>query len=86
MTTQGARPPGTFTPSSSRDGRNIPVDWIKITYDAGNPAPDTDLYAAAAGHVSVTALSVNLTSEASNDLLREAFNGGPAPIPSEEPA
>lgn len=75
VTTQGQRPPGTFTPIPGHDGRNIPFDWVKITYDAGNPPAGTDLEAAAAGHVTVTALSVDLTSAPFNERLRTVFAG-----------
>jgi 5'-nucleotidase len=75
VTSQGQRPPGTFTPIAGHDGRNIPFDWVKITYDPGDPAPGTDLEAAAAGHVTVTALSLDLTSEAFNERLRGVFAG-----------
>ncbi|GLZ50239.1 5'-nucleotidase SurE [Actinomycetospora sp. NBRC 106375] len=86
VTVQGRRPPGTFTPVAGRDGRNIPLDWIKITYDAGDPPAGTDLQAAAAGHVSVTALSVDLTSEAANEHLRGVFAERPASVRTEESA
>jgi len=73
MTRLGQRHIGTFKPMVGIDGRNIPYYWIKVSYDPGNPAPDTDLAAVTAGYVAVTALSMDLTSPELNARLAAEF-------------
>jgi 5'-nucleotidase len=64
LTTQGQRPPGTFSIDARVDARQQPYYWVKITYAAGNELPDTDLEAIAAGAVSVTPIKMDFTDYA----------------------
>lgn len=73
LTRLGQRHLGTFKPIAGIDGRNIPFYWIKISHNPGEQPPDTDLAAASAGHVAVTALSMDLTSPELNARLEAQF-------------
>jgi 5'-nucleotidase len=73
----GQRRPGTFTPMGGLDGRNIPYYWIKVRYDPGEQAEDTDLYTVADGRVAVTALSMDLTAPRLNERLSDHLSTRP---------
>lgn len=75
VTRQGARRPGSFKPVPGRDGRNVPFYWMKIDYDPGAPAADTDLAAIRDGAVSITAMQVDLTCDRFAAVLRRKFDG-----------
>lgn len=61
LTTQGQRPPGTFTIDARIDARNQPYFWVKIMYPKGNEHPETDLEAVAANAISVTPIKMDFT-------------------------
>lgn len=73
ITRLGNRKPGTFKPVGGLDGRNIPYYWVKVSYNAGEPEAGTDLAAVTAGHVAVTALSMDLTAPSLNERLTTQF-------------
>lgn len=61
LTTQGQRPPGTFSIDARIDARSQPYYWVKITYASGNEHPQTDLQAIAERAVSVTPIKMDFT-------------------------
>ncbi len=64
LTTQGQRPPGSFSIVPRVDARAQPYYWVKIAYTSGNEFTDTDLHAIAAKAVAVTPIKMDFTDEA----------------------
>ena len=64
LTTQGQRPPGSFSIDARVDARNQPYYWVKIAYTKGNEHPETDLEAIAARAISVTPIKMDFTDHA----------------------
>ena len=73
ITTQGRRPPGTFTPVRRIDERHVPYYWIKIAYTAGGHEPGTDLEAVRDGAVSITPLQLDMTDRGKMGALEVMF-------------
>ncbi|MCX7169250.1 MAG: 5'/3'-nucleotidase SurE [Proteobacteria bacterium] len=73
ITTQGQRLPGSFRPIPGRDGRSAPFYWIKIAYDIGDPAAETDLAAIRDKAVSVTPLHLDMTAYSFAERLKPLF-------------
>ena len=73
LTTQGQRPPGSFTLDPRIDARNVPYYWVKISYQQGGEDPETDLEAIAANAISVTPLQLDLTHHAWRAALAEGM-------------
>jgi 5'-nucleotidase len=73
LTTQGQRPPGSFTLDPRIDARNVPYYWVKISYQKGGEDPETDLEAIAANGISVTPLQLDLTHHAWRAELAEGM-------------
>ena len=61
VTKQGQRPPGSFTLDARIDARNVPYDWVKISYQKGGEHNETDLEAIDRNAISVTPLQLDLT-------------------------
>jgi 5'-nucleotidase len=64
VTTQGQRPPGSFTIDPRIDARNRPYYWVKIDYTDGEKKRETDLNAIHENAVSVTPLQLDFTNHA----------------------
>lgn len=75
LTSQGQRLPGSFKPLRRTDGRNIPYWWIRIAYDTGAPAADTDLAAIQERAVSVTPLKMDMSDAEFRERLAARFDG-----------
>ena len=73
VTTQGQRPPGSFTIEPRTDARNQPYFWVKISYPDGDTITDTDLDAVAANAVSVTPIKMDFTDHAWRGRLGQAL-------------
>lgn len=69
----GRRKPGTFTPRSGADGRNVPYHWIKVAYELGEPEVGTDLHAIKEQAISITPLNIDMTHSAYCDTLKNHF-------------
>lgn len=74
VVTAGKRRSRAFHPMEGIDGRNIPLYWIKVNYDAGPAARDTDLEAIQDKAISITAMQVDMTSHAANAELKALFS------------
>ena len=70
VTSQGHRPPGSFTIEPRVDARNQPYYWVRINHIQGNELPGTDLSAIALNKISVTTIKMNFTDEKWNDCLK----------------
>ena len=64
LTTQGQRPPGSFSIVPRVDARAQPYYWVQIAYTSGNLLDDTDLHAIADKAISVTPIKMDFTDEA----------------------
>ncbi len=64
LTTQGQRPPGSFSIMPRVDARAQPYYWVKIAYTSGNEFTDTDLHAIANKAVAVTPIKMDFTDTA----------------------
>ena len=73
LTSQGQRPPGSFTIDARIDARAEPYYWVKIAYTDGEKAADTDLHAIAELAISVTPIRMNFTDEAWRGALQNAL-------------
>ncbi len=62
VTSQGQRPPGSFTIDARIDARRVPYFWVKISYKEGEKHPETDLHAIHEKAVSVTPIQLDLTN------------------------
>lgn len=61
LTTQGRRPPGSFSIDPRIDARSQPYYWVRITYTNGAKDPATDLHAIEEKAISVTPIKMNFT-------------------------
>ncbi len=62
VTSQGQRPPGSFTIDSRIDARHVPYFWVQMSYKEGEKITDTDLHAIHENAISVTPLQLDLTN------------------------
>ena len=69
LTTQGQRPPGSFSILRRVDARAQPYYWVKIAYTTGNEFADTDLHAIAHKAVAVTPIKMDFTDNAWRERL-----------------
>ena len=74
-TTQGQRPPGSFTIDARIDARNVPYFWVKMSYKEGEKHPETDLHAIHENAVSVTPIQMDLTNHAWRASLASIIDG-----------
>ena len=74
LTTQGLRPPGSFSIVPRVDARAQPYYWVKIAYTTGNALPDTDLQAIAERAVAVTPIKMDFTDDAWRRHLASELN------------
>ncbi len=63
VTSQGQRPPGSFTIDSRIDARHVPYFWVKMSYKEGEKEPETDLHAIHEKAISVTPIQLNMTNK-----------------------
>jgi 5'-nucleotidase len=61
LTTQGQRPPGSFTIDPRIDARGQPYFWVKISYPEHAAPSGTDLDAVAARAIAVTPVRMDMT-------------------------
>ena len=73
LTSQGQRPPGSFTIDARVDARNHPYYWVKISYAEGKASADTDLEAVADNAISVTPIKMDFTDHAWQTKLAAAL-------------
>jgi len=73
VTSQGQRPPGSFTIDGRIDTRHVPYYWVEISYKEGEKRPDTDLHAVHENAISVTPIQLDMTNHAWRGRLAEAF-------------
>ncbi len=59
ITTQGRRPPGSFTVDPRIDTREVPYYWVKIRYKDGASSPGTDLDTVRSRGVAITPLRID---------------------------
>jgi 5'-nucleotidase len=74
VTSQGHRPPGSFSIESRTDARNQPYYWVRITHTEKNPAEKSDLEAISNNKVSVTAIKMDFTDQQWNKKLKSLIN------------
>lgn len=70
LTTQGQRPPGSFTIAPRMDTRAQPYYWVNVEYTDGSKTVDTDLHAIADNAISVTPIKMNFTDLVWREKLR----------------
>ncbi|MFT4564002.1 MAG: 5'-nucleotidase [Gammaproteobacteria bacterium] len=70
LTTQGQRPPGSFSIERRSDTRAQAYFWIKVDYKEGNRHPETDLRAIADNAISITPIKMDFTDSAWRSELR----------------
>lgn len=70
LTTQGQRPPGSFSIDARTDTRDQPYYWVNIEYTDGAKEPESDLHAIADSAISVTPIKMNYTDVAWREALR----------------
>lgn len=70
LTTQGQRPPGSFSIEARIDARSQPYYWVKIDYTDGAKGVETDLHAIADNAISVTPIKMDFTDKAWHEQLR----------------
>lgn len=75
VTSQGQRPPGSFTIDARIDARRVPYFWVKMSYKEGEKHPETDLHAVHEKAISVTPIQLDLTNHAWRDGLDAALKG-----------
>ena len=73
ITTQGQRPPGSFTIDGRVDTRHVPYFWVEISYKDGGKHPGTDLQAIHENAISVTPIQLDMTNHGWRGRLTEAF-------------
>lgn len=73
VTTQGQRDLSDMVMDKRVDARGFPYYWIGFRRDIGVPEAGTDMDAIAKGYVSLTALQLNLTDEATMAALKKAI-------------
>jgi 5'-nucleotidase len=72
ITSQGRRPPGSYTPKRRIDERTVPYYWIKIAHLDGDIEEGSDLAAMRDGAISITPLQLDMTDRA---LARDLESG-----------
>lgn len=73
ITRQGKRENDLLGIDARHDTWGNPYYWLAYARRRSNTTPDTDLWAIYNGHISVTALSMNLTHEPTSNKLRGLF-------------
>lgn len=73
VTTQGQRDLSDMVMDKRVDARGFPYYWIGFRREIGVPEAGTDMDAIAKGYVSLTALQLNLTDEATMAALKKAI-------------
>ena len=73
ITSQGQRPPGSFTIDGRIDTRDVPYFWVEISYKEGEKHDGTDLHAIHDSAVSVTPIQLDMTDHAWRRHLADAF-------------
>ncbi|WP_051630809.1 5'/3'-nucleotidase SurE [Afifella pfennigii] len=73
VTRQGRRAEGWLRIEERADGRGRPYYWIGFRHTQMEAPPETDLAALAAGRISVTPLSLDMTDEATRSDLLDHF-------------
>ncbi len=73
VTTQGQRDLSDMVMDKRVDARGFPYYWIGFRREIGVPEAGTDMDAIAKGYVSLTALQLNLTDEATMTALKKAI-------------
>ena len=73
ITSQGQRPPGSFTIDSRVDTRHVPYFWVEISYKEGEKHDGTDLHAIHESGISVTPIQLDMTNHGWRGPLTEAF-------------
>ena len=73
VTSQGQRPPGSFTIDGRVDTRHVPYFWVEISYKDGEKHGGTDLHAIHENAISVTPIQLDMTNHAWRGRLTEAF-------------
>ena len=74
VTSQGQRPPGSFTIDGRVDTRHVPYFWVEISYKDGEKHGGTDLHAIHENAISVTPIQLDMTNHAWRGRLTEAFS------------
>ncbi len=77
LTTQGQRPPGSFSIDARVDARSQPYFWVRIAYTDGAKDPATDLHAIAEQAISVTPIKMDFTDVAWRDTLQRDLGSNP---------
>ena len=77
LTTQGRRPPGSFSIESRIDTRAQPYYWINIDYTDGSKLDGSDLAAIAQKAVSITPLRMDFTNRRWRDSLAQTMSLAP---------
>ena len=73
ITSQGQRPPGSFTIDPRIDTRHVPYFWVEISYKDGEKHRGTDLHAIHENAISVSPIQLDMTNHAWRGQLTEAF-------------
>jgi len=73
LTTQGQRPPGSFSIDPRVDTRDQPYYWVNVEYTDGAKEPESDLHAIADNAISVTPIKMNYTDLDWREELRGAL-------------
>jgi len=76
VTQQGKRDADFLQIEDRMDTRGNPYYWLGFKERLSPPGSGTDLRAIQLGHISVTALNVNMTDQPTTELLRREFRGG----------
>lgn len=63
LTSQGQRPPGSFSIDARIDARSQSYYWVKIAYTDGTKHPESDLHAIAESAISVTPIKMDFTDD-----------------------
>jgi 5'-nucleotidase len=64
LTSQGRRPPGSYSIDARIDARNQPYYWIKIRHAPGNGRSQSDLEAISCNCIAVTPIAMDFTDHA----------------------
>ena len=75
VTSQGQRPPGSFTIDSRIDALHVPYFWVKMSYSEGEKIADTDLHAIHENAISVTPLQLDMTNNGWRGELADSLQG-----------
>jgi len=73
ITEQGKRDADFLQIEDRKDTRGMPYYWLGFKERLSPPGSGTDLRAIQLGHISVTALNVNMTDQPTTERLRSAF-------------